>query len=418
MVRKIPARRALASLLAAMLCTLSVAAWSGQDVVLLLDNSSSMKTNDPQRLTVQAVADFINSRNSETRTAIISFNATSAVLLPLTNISDATRRQVSDALRHLDYHGQWTDTASGLEQALSEIINHGDSDAGKSIILMTDGTLNLGNKATDQTRARWIMQSIIPAAIYNHVRIFGIAFTKNADYKMLRTLAEKTGGDSFQALQSSDLAVVFQRIGAKLTSAGLAAAPLAAPPSSAGSELPVNFNTPLTQHENQPVRTRWLWLVALLAVIAASFGIYAAWNMRLVRTPPTLLKPEASHTEGPRAVLYDISNPNDIKRFELSERATLLGRVAGYDPEVQYILVKEKTVGRCHAVIERRGHSFWIMDQGSINGTFVNSERINADRALKHGDIVAIHRHEFEFMIPEYFESESTVVGTREQLTG
>ncbi|MDE2345767.1 MAG: FHA domain-containing protein, partial [Gammaproteobacteria bacterium] len=111
-------------------------------------------------------------------------------------------------------------------------------------------------------------------------------------------------------------------------------------------------------------------------------------------------------------------NPNDIKRYELAERSTLLGRVAGYDPEVQYILVKEKTVGRCHAVIERRGHSFWIMDQGSINGTFVNGERITADRALKHGDIVAIHRHEFEFMIPEYFESESTVVGVREQLAG
>ncbi|MGH8403742.1 MAG: FHA domain-containing protein, partial [Gammaproteobacteria bacterium] len=317
------------------------------------------------------------------------------------------------------------DASGGLEQALSELMDHGGDNAEKSIILMTAGSLNAGDKTADQNKTRWILQSLVPTAIYNRVRVFNISFTKNNDDGMLLTLTGKTGGASYRAVLPSDLAGVFEHINAALMDAGLSPAPALSkdmlapvvPPPLAGTDASLKFGTPLTRHSAQPARMRWLWFVGLLALIAACIGIYAAWNMRPVRSPRKPAKPEISHGEGQRAVLYDISNPNDIKRFELGERAALLGRVAGYDPEVQYILIKEKTVGRCHAVIERRGHSFWLMDQGSINGTFVNGERISADRALKHGDVVAIHRHEFEFMIPEFFESDATVVGAREKLT-
>ena len=45
----------------------------------------------------------------------------------------------------------------------------------------------------------------------------------------------------------------------------------------------------------------------------------------------------------------------------------------------------------------------------------MNGERVAGDRALKHGDIVAVHRHEFEFVLPELFESEATVLAAREE---
>lgn len=425
MTRPIPVRSVIASVLALLLCVFSVSAWASQDVVLLLDTSTSMGAGNARHLSAQAVTDFVNSRGPDTRIAVIAFATTSKVLVPLTPVNVSSRRRVGDALRHLDYRGRWADTSDGLERALSELIDHGDSNAEKSIILMTAGSVNTANKNAEQDKTRWILQSLVPAAIYNHVRVFSISFTKNSNNSMSKTLTEKTGGASYRASLPSELAGVFGHINNVLLDAGLSAAPAlpkgmlaqAVPPPLAGTAASLKFGTPLTRHSGQPARMWWLWVVALLALIAACAGIYAAWNMRLVRTPQKLSKPEIPHGEGQHAVLYDISNPNDIKRFELGERAALLGRVAGYDPEVQYILIKEKTVGRCHAVIERRGHSFWLMDQGSINGTFVNGERISADRALKHGDVVAIHRHEFEFMIPEFFESDSTVVGAREKLT-
>lgn len=419
-------RYVLTGLLAGMLCMLHLTAWASQDVVLLLNNSGSMRSSDPQHLVVPAAVDFVNRRGPDTRIAIIVFAATATPLVPLIPVNDVNREHVRDALMHLDYRGHSTDVASGLEQALYELVGQGSSGAQKSVILISDGLVHADNKTVDREKTRWIMQSLLPAAVYNHIRIFCVAVAQGADDKLLQTLTETTGGNYFQALHAHDLDGIFKRISATLAAGGVAATPalpgMLAP--NAAQLPPIRpvisskFNTPLTHPSSQPANTGWLWLAGLLALIAAAFGIHAAWNMRLIKGPQKSLRPEMPHTEGPRAVLYDISNPNDIKRFELGEKATVIGRVAGYDPEVQYVLVKEKTVGRCHAVIERRGHSFWIMDQGSINGTFVNSEHITADRALKHGDIVAIHRHEFEFMIPEYFESESTIVGVREPLAG
>lgn len=416
-----PARYARITLLLSALCIFSFKAWAGQDVVVLLASSDSLQANS--KAITQAVIDFANSRSPDTNFAVITYGKTAEVKVPLSPINDVTRDQVGNALRRLEYRGQVTDTEAGMHQALAEFINSEDSATQKNIVLITNDIENLGDAADNKENISWIMQAQMPTAVYNHVRIYGVTFTSNATFKTLQVLTLGTGGKAFQIAHDSDLSGVFQRISASMLSSSSATMLISpsqiAPSALAGASSPTQFNTPLTRPNIQSTHTRWVWLISLLALLAASIGIYAAWNIvRHIRVPKRTNKPLIHFGEGPRAVLYDISNPNDIKRFELAERSTLLGRVAGYDPEVQYVLVKEKTVGRCHAVIERRGHSFWIMDQGSINGTFVNGERIMADRALKHGDIVAIHRHEFEFMIPEYFESESTVVGAREQLTG
>ena len=416
-------RAVLAGLLAGMLSIISIPARAAQDVVLLLDNSGSMRLHDPQRLAPRAVLDFVDSRGPDTRIAIIDFATRPMVLMPLTPVSAASRAQVREVLKHLDYHGQRTDTAAALERALYELATDGRAGTQKYIILMTDGFVDVGSAVHNQEKMHWIIQSLIPEAVSDHVRIFGIAFSDEADFELLQTLAEKTGAVYFRAFQDRDLTGVFQRISAALVNAKLMpllpASGAASPPPPSGSVQPLQFNTPLTSPApptSATVHTGWLWAVALLVLVAAGIGLYLARNRRTVKAPRKFFTSETQLYEGPQAALYDISNPNDIKRYELAELSTMIGRVAGYDPEVQYVLVDERTVGRCHAVIERRGHSFWITDQGSINGTFVNGGRVTADRALKHGDIIAVHRHEFEFVIPELFESEATVLGTREKV--
>jgi FHA domain/von Willebrand factor type A domain len=411
-----------ATLLAVALCLVSLAALANQDVVLLLANSSNMRAN--ASAVTQAAIDFVDSRGPDTRIAVLAYTNKQTVEMPLSPINYASRQRAGDILQHLDFRGPVPDITAGLQQALAEIIDHGDVNTQKSIVLITNDVANSETATVNKENFNWIMQSLMPTAVYNHVRIYGITFVAGNVYKNLQVLTLGTGGQAFQIAHDSELSGIFQQISASMLNGGSASmlvspGQIMLPAGAAKPPISSQFNTPLTHRNLQSLRTRWLWLIGFLVVLAASIGIYAAWNiMRHIRVPKKIERPLTLYGEGPRAVLYDISNPNDIKRHELAERSTLLGRVAGYDPEVQYVLVKEKTVGRCHAVIERRGHSFWIMDQGSINGTFVNGERITADRALKHGDIVAIHRHEFEFMIPEYFESESTVVGAREQLAG
>jgi von Willebrand factor type A domain/FHA domain len=398
---------------------------AAQDVVLVLDNSGSMRTNDPARLAGKAVMDFINVQSADTHVSIIEFATNPAVLMPLTPLDSGAKSQAQTAVDKLDYRGQWTDTGAALERALYELDTHGRQNASKFIVLMTDGYVDVGNASRDSDKIHWIVQSLIPDAVSKQVRIFGIAFTDQADYELLQQLAQKTGAGYYRAYQPGDLAGIYKQISDTLLNAKPVPQPAdegvvaqSAAPSPAAGPQGFSFNTPLThmqQAEDESRRTLWIVVVVLLLLAAAGAGGWYVWSKGGIKA--LMKKPEkaAGPADGLQAVLYDISNPNDIKRYELGEKSTVIGRVAGYDPEVQYVLAAEPTVGRCHALIERRGHSFWITDQGSINGTFVNGDRVAGDHALKHGDIIAVHRHEFEFVLPELFESESTVLAAREE---
>ena len=396
---------------------------ASQDVVLVLDNSGSMRTNDPERIAAKAVTDFAARLGPDTRISVIEFATTPSVLMPLTAMDDSTRAGVEAAVDKLDYRGQWTDTGAALERALYELDTHGRPGAQKYIVLMTDGYVDVGNASRDSDKIHWITQSLIPEAVSKHVRVFGIAFTDQADYELLQTLAEKTGAGYYRAFQPGDLAGIYTQINNTLANTKSVpqpeeeAQPMA--PIASGPQG-FSFNTPLThmqQVEEQSRRTLWIWISVMLLLCLFGGGGYYIWTKGGFKAllPKRDTAPGGVPADGLQAVLYDISNPNDIKRYELGEKSTVIGRVAGYDPEVQYVIAAEPTIGRCHALIERRGHSFWITDQGSINGTFVNGDRVTGDRALKHGDIVSAHRHEFEFVLPELFESESTVLAAREE---
>jgi hypothetical protein len=68
----------------------------------------------------------------------------------------------------------------------------------------------------------------------------------------------------------------------------------------------------------------------------------------------------------------------------------------GRSPECE-IFLDDVTVSRYHAVlVERDGH-FFVEDQGSLNGTFVNRRRID-NQELENGDEVQIGKYRLTFV--------------------
>src|SRR5512140_1973868 len=57
--------------------------------------------------------------------------------------------------------------------------------------------------------------------------------------------------------------------------------------------------------------------------------------------------------------------------------------MVGRDPSCE-IVVTDGSVSRRHARLERRGPEWWVVDQGSANGTYVNSIR-TTEQALRNG---------------------------------
>jgi adenylate cyclase len=54
------------------------------------------------------------------------------------------------------------------------------------------------------------------------------------------------------------------------------------------------------------------------------------------------------------------------------------------------IQLLDKIVSKEHCIIERRNQAHVLRDLGSLNGTYVNGERVNGERELRHGDDIAL----------------------------
>jgi pSer/pThr/pTyr-binding forkhead associated (FHA) protein len=84
--------------------------------------------------------------------------------------------------------------------------------------------------------------------------------------------------------------------------------------------------------------------------------------------------------------------PNAGSRFLLDEDVTTAGR----HPESD-IFLDDVTVSRRHAEFRREGGSFSVRDVGSLNGTYVNRERIET-AVLAGGDEVQIGKFRLVFL--------------------
>jgi pSer/pThr/pTyr-binding forkhead associated (FHA) protein len=64
--------------------------------------------------------------------------------------------------------------------------------------------------------------------------------------------------------------------------------------------------------------------------------------------------------------------------------------IAGRDVESGVRLDGDDFASARHARIDPRSDGVWVEDLGSTNGTFVNGERINGQRLLRHGDVLRV----------------------------
>lgn len=75
----------------------------------------------------------------------------------------------------------------------------------------------------------------------------------------------------------------------------------------------------------------------------------------------------------------------------------------GSDPTLATLLINEASVDGLHARLRRMADgSFWIYDEGSVAGTWVNYTLVPAEgKRLKHGDLIHAGRAGFRFTQPE-----------------
>ena len=377
-----------------------------KDVFLVLDNSGSMKQSDPGFLTKQAVTEFITGLDESTRVGIIIFDQSVRLSAPLTRISLGNRGEILSSLEEINYRGLFTNSPDAIERAIYELRSNARDGAQKMIVFMTDGIVDTGDADKDVEKSRWLKDSLASDAADNDIKIFGIAFTEAADFELIQSLAQKTDGEYFRALQPEDLQRVFSDIETVINKppepvqVTVIQRPVDPTPQVI-IEVPAQPQAIGNEERLRSIIT--IFAVVILVVVMLAILIIIIRKGRNAGQEMTEADTEA--------YLNDIHGFTDKASYKLSSRPTMIGRVAGKDSDhLDYLVIPESTIGRRHSLIEYKDFAYWIVDQGSINGTFVNDQPVTSEVRLKHGDKVRLHKCEFEFVMPEMVDAGMTVI--------
>jgi uncharacterized protein YegL len=461
-------------------CNLGFASTVSNDIVLVIDNSGSMKKGDPHFETKRAVAEFVKKLSDDTQLAVLIFDHRVNLIVPLTVVSETNKKTILSSFNAIDYKGMLTNIPDAMKQAVFELIQHGSKASQKSIIFITDGVVDTGKKSRDIEKTKWLRKKLPEGATRHGVKIFGIAFTDLADFELIQFLVKKTNGEYFRARTSEDIPEIFSRIYQKILGKAPESIETASMPSTPStetlqkSEYPVQENSQEAPPESEieqspiyitekprptpdPVREeikesasapdpvkeemkesspvkhvmkksgdlipvspkpkKFPLPLPIMILIAVAFVVAAMFILSRFRRrkTPVSVPPSQSHRPSPpepvaeqqrpigvpdqfmpEALLRDVSGVTGEDTYKISEKEIKIGR----KEKLNQIVIDQETISRQHAIIEYKEYAYWIKDQDSANGTFLDGQKITDEMRLKSGDTISIDVYDFEFILP------------------
>ena len=109
-------------------------------------------------------------------------------------------------------------------------------------------------------------------------------------------------------------------------------------------------------------------------------------------------EPVAVHLDavGPGGRLVVTRGPNSGAEFDLEHVITTAGRHPDSD-----IFLDDVTVSRRHVEIERTTAGSVVRDVGSLNGTYLNQQRIDGEMPIANGDELQVGKFKLVFVAAE-----------------
>jgi hypothetical protein len=176
-----------------------------KNIILLIDNSGSMKKNSSDKFSVSAASMLIDSIDENTNLNIISFGNEPKVVQEL--LDKPSREALKVQLSNMKFDESNTNLKEGLKAALNQLQKVSGE---KSIIVLSDGKEDpkggLTNTHMDE------LYSLVEAAHSSNIKIHCIGLTEEADSDTLGKITFKTGGEYYYCSNPSELFKVFSSI--------------------------------------------------------------------------------------------------------------------------------------------------------------------------------------------------------------
>ncbi|HZG13764.1 MAG TPA: vWA domain-containing protein [Candidatus Bathyarchaeia archaeon] len=173
---------------------------SAENIVLLLDVSSSMNSNDPSGQLFQAATNLVKVIDNDKRIAVIAFNSKADLLQPLTALNDQTRQAIVQKLGGYEKPDGGTDFNEALKLGFSQILPVQQENS--MMVLMSDGHSNVNYAEVVAP----LQQAHVP------VHTVGMSAADQDGTEQLKKIAEQTAGAYYDVADASQLTGIFEHI--------------------------------------------------------------------------------------------------------------------------------------------------------------------------------------------------------------
>jgi uncharacterized protein (TIGR03503 family) len=182
------------------------------DVRVIVDISGSMKKNDPQNLRQPAVRLISNLLPENSKAGIWTFGKYTNMLVKHGQVDDKWKALATQLSNQINSAGSLTNIGDAVERA-SKSWSKPDPDAKRSIILLTDGMVDISKSAAENERERQrIIDVLLPKLKKQGVTVHTIALSDGADKELMAMLAGHTDGWFEAVADASELQKVFLKI--------------------------------------------------------------------------------------------------------------------------------------------------------------------------------------------------------------
>jgi hypothetical protein len=363
------------------------------EITLLADQAA---LGDPQRRPVldSLIEGLADRLDADSRLSLSLYAATAREVRSLQPVTENTGQDMIHALNTLAPAASTANPAVALEQTIYRLRTAGRDQAEQRIVVLGDGLIDTGDARHNAELAEWLHEELSNEARRSGIRIDWLTFSEAADYRIIQRLTQKSGGSYYRAYGPAETIAAVDGLLAASRSA-----PAASPSTvSTGREVPQpqpkgpwnDLKTKLSGHWPVIAGTSGLMLVLLVG----------AFTIRK-RTHSRQGGKTGSRDKDSQAVLRDLSQFTSLSEYDITDRRTYIGRHPREVTERScVIIISDSSVGRSHATIDCRDNQYWLTDLDTVNGTYLNGERISGARQLTHGDKIRFARFEFAVSLP------------------
>jgi len=182
------------------------------DIRIMIDVSGSMKWNDPQNLRAPALRLVTSLLPKGAQAGVWTFGKFVNMAVPLGEVDNAWKEQAKQAAAQLHSKGLFTNIEDTLGTATWDW-KEPDDGFQRSIILLTDGLVDISRDTSENERSRSrILDIILPRIQKSHGTIYTIALSGEADDVLLQQLAAATNGWYEKAETAESLERIFFRM--------------------------------------------------------------------------------------------------------------------------------------------------------------------------------------------------------------